>query len=63
MIDKDLVIKNMRQEAKADSREIERLQNKLDNLADELDKFLASKGSAMSTRAIAKAWINGKYGT
>lgn len=41
--------------------EIERLESKLENLADGLDKFLAEKGSAMSTRAIAKAWINGQY--
>ena len=41
--------------------EIERLEAKLEDIADELDKFLAGKGSALSTRAIVKAWINGKY--
>jgi len=37
------------------------LELKVKSMADGLDEFLASKGSALSTRAIAKAWILGQY--
>ena len=50
--DEDLKIKDI---------EIKRLQDKLYNLSQELDKFLASKKSPLSTRAIVMAWINGQY--
>ena len=40
---------------------INTLEINIKNIAEGLDKFLAGKGSALSTRAIAKAWILGQY--
>mgnify|MGYP001567199755 CR=1 FL=1 len=33
----------------------------MSEIADDLDNYLAETGTAISSRAIVKAWLNGRY--
>ena len=41
--------------------EIELIERRMNDIAGELEKFLLGKGSAMSTAAIAGAFVRGEY--